>query len=403
MKDQFVSVCNDREMAQALDFLEGTILQKLLWMEAEGSNWGLVKGKLLAFKKSNQAQLTALYPNNTIRSFIVKICNDEEMAEAVDILGGHLFQKLWWMAIEGSNWDLVKQKIVDTKELSQRRAVYNYDILKKFFLKVCNNKEMAEAVGLLGGTLVQKLTWMYEEGTNADLVIEKINKTTDNSERSAILDSQFIMKNFREDTKHFSEIMKALVNVSALPTGKIQDAVAELAGSAEVIDQNTAKKVLNGTIVLDYLDNLAQPPNANAILNAAGLSSTDYSLYIDPATGKNFNIQNNFVGTTLGNSIFGWKRLSVDRWKILIVHETSHSLNADNTAAAGSFQRYAGEFRSYWVAEYRKVEDLDERARLIKARILGDYLPIKANYDSNPAFKAKVDAHTRPTGNTTNR
>ena len=99
----------------------------------------------------------------------------------------------------------------------------------------------------------------------------------------------------------------------------------------------------------------------------------------------------------------GFKASPVARWKGSLVHETSHALNKDTKHAGDSFDRYKGEFRAYWVAEYRGVANLGVRAQQIKAHILGDYPQLKNRYNADAAFKAQVDGHTRPDGNVTNR
>ena len=65
-------------------------------------------------------------------------------------------------------------------------------------------------------------------------------------------------------------------------------------------------------------------------------------------------------------------------------------------------EKFKGEFRAYWVTEYRGVEDLDERARQIREHILGGYPVIKAAYDSDPEVRAAIDAYNRPEGDLTN-
>jgi hypothetical protein len=51
--------------------------------------------------------------------------------------------------------------------------------MRDLFVDVCDNKEMAEAVYLLGGTLMQKFDWMLAEGTDFDLVSRAIHLSLD--------------------------------------------------------------------------------------------------------------------------------------------------------------------------------------------------------------------------------
>ena len=53
------------------------------------------------------------------------------------------------------------------------------------FVSVCGNDEMAEAVDLLGGDLAFKLSWMKEEGTDFQHVKEKLRGTADDAQKAA--------------------------------------------------------------------------------------------------------------------------------------------------------------------------------------------------------------------------
>ena len=173
MKDHFINICNDEEMAEAVDLLGGTLLQKLRWMAAEGSNWDLAKTKLQD-PTIPQTEKTDLYNHDSMKNFFVSVCNDEEMAEAVDPLGGTLLQKLRWMAAEGSNWDLVRTKIEATTIVivTEKLDLYNHDDIRDFFVDVCNNRTIIIATRLLGGTWAQKTAWMEAEGVTAPVAGE---------------------------------------------------------------------------------------------------------------------------------------------------------------------------------------------------------------------------------------
>jgi len=173
MKEQFVGICNNEEMAEAVGLLGGTLLQQLTWMKAEGSSWELVKARIQA--TTDAGQKTALYGNSEMRDLFVSVCNNEEMAEAVGLLGGTLLQQLTWMKAEGSSWELVKARIQATTDAGQKTALYGNSEMRDLFVSVCNNEEMAEAVGLLGGTLLQKSQWVIAEGIDAEVLITIIH------------------------------------------------------------------------------------------------------------------------------------------------------------------------------------------------------------------------------------
>ncbi|HXQ71524.1 MAG TPA: DUF4157 domain-containing protein, partial [Pyrinomonadaceae bacterium] len=191
-------------------------------------------------------------------------------------------------------------------------------------------------------------------------------------------------------------------DISSLPEGPIRQAAVQLSQSDQEIDRNTVQQLVQGRIHAYYFEDLTQPADINAILTAAGYDPAVYTVYQHPVSGANMFVQRNFQGFrpyAYPTDIFGFRSLSVDRWKDLLVHETSHAVNP---VPSTPLERFKGEFRAYWVTEYRGVEDLDERARQIREHILSGYPVIKAAYDSDPDVKAAIDAYNRPEGDLTN-
>jgi hypothetical protein len=190
-----------------------------------------------------------------------------------------------------------------------------------------------------------------------------------------------------------------------VPDGPARNAATQLRASSQEIDRNTAQHLADGSITAYYMDDLRQPPNVDTLVRGWGYDPTVYTAYLEPPGNTEYMlVQRNSSGfRRQGTSkIFGWRRLSVDVWQTLLVHETNHALNPNVTAPV---ERYKSEFRAYWVAEFRGVADLDDRARQIKAHILRDYPIISVPYNdaTHPEVKQQIDAHTRPDGNVTNR
>ncbi len=207
MRKQFTDICNNKEMAVAVDLLGGTLMQKLTWMEDEGADWGLVRAKITATTDKNEK--TALYGSNHMRDFFTSICGNDEMAEAVGLIGGTLLQKLTWMEDEGSDWGLVKKKITDTKNPVEKTDLYASTQMRSFFTGICNDKEMTEAVTLLGGTLNNKLRWLAAEEVSAKYYFEVISKTPDAEVTGITADTRKLMK---EDLsgKDYSRVIQML-------------------------------------------------------------------------------------------------------------------------------------------------------------------------------------------------
>jgi hypothetical protein len=194
MKQFFVATCSNDEMADAVTLLGGDLDFKLTWMRAEGADWPRVKALINAAPEPQRLALKT----DAWRAFFVEVCSDKEMAEAVGLLGFDLATKLAWMEAEDTNWNLVKTELVATTDEAQKAAVRGDVGKRAFFVKVCNDGEMAEAVDLLGGDLAFKLDWMRAEDSSWDLIRQKIAATADEGQRKAVLADDSLMKWLRE-------------------------------------------------------------------------------------------------------------------------------------------------------------------------------------------------------------
>ena len=194
----------------------------------------------------------------------------------------------------------------------------------------------------------------------------------------------------------------------AAPTGDVvQDALAELRASDVLIDKNTAEAIDAGAMSVRYLDEVPEDPDSDDLLDGWGYDKTQYVVKVCP-NGEQLVIQRNAEGTAHSECGTSWlfvsRTVSVARMREVLVHETNHAMRLDEGShgSAESIERYKDEFQAYWVAEFRDVADLDDRARQIREHILRDYPALRSRYDSDDDFKAEVDAHTRPDGNVIN-
>ena len=195
------------------------------------------------------------------------------------------------------------------------------------------------------------------------------------------------------------------IDVSQLPEGVIRQGAAELSQSDDIIDRNTARQLAQGNVKTHYYDELTKPADGDAKLRGWGLDPSVYIVYLHPVTGDEMVVQKNSEGSLnvkSGNHLFIKRSVSLSRAKEILVHETNHAINPAVASNADTLGRYKTEFRAYWVAEFRSVSDLDERARLVREQILREYPIIKSDYDSKPDVKTAIDSYTRPEGDLTN-
>ena len=179
LRDFFVDICDDDEMASVVSVLGGTLEQKLGWMLFEGTNWKAVR-KLIADPAVDDAEKVKLYRSADVRDRMAKTLKHAEILDAVGLLGGSLGEKLNWLYAEDTNWSTVKALLLDKKVTpAEKTALYPQSWALKLFVNVCDDEEMAEAVLILGGKPEQQLRWMIEEGFNAKLIFDFARSLTD--------------------------------------------------------------------------------------------------------------------------------------------------------------------------------------------------------------------------------
>jgi hypothetical protein len=179
MRDFFMDICDDDQMATVVKVLGGTLAQKLDWMLAEGTSWKAVR-PMIADPAVDAAQRLKLYEGTAYRDRMADLLNTAEMLDLVHLLGGTLSQRLNWLWVKGTSWRIVKAQIADPAvPPAERVALYGQAWALELFVDVCGNDEMAEAVGILGGRPEQKLRWMIEEGTDAGAVYRVARATPD--------------------------------------------------------------------------------------------------------------------------------------------------------------------------------------------------------------------------------
>lgn len=204
------------------------------------------------------------------------------------------------------------------------------------------------------------------------------------------------------DEQTATPVLDNLLQASGLPEGNIRQATALLAVSDQDVERNTALRLINGDVTATYIEDLDQPANVEDIVRGYGYDPASFTVYYEPGTTIEMIVMTTAEGFRRQNTrmIFGLKSLSLKRWQTVLVHETNHARNPEDSRDPVAY--YKSEFRAYWVTEYRGFADLDLQADLIKQHILRDYASISEAYHHHQAVKNAIDGHTRPDGNLTN-
>ena len=216
LRKMAVKSFNDEEMARGIASLKGgTLQQKLRWMAAEDvTSFGLV-WSMLVDKSVPAKEKTDLYSQNDIRSYFISLCDDDQMAAVVDVLGGDLVQKLHWMLLEGTSWNAVVEKLNAQTQLEQRQGVYKFEPMKPLFVDLLGDEQMAKLMRALGAPLDKALEWMAAEGTNGPLVFEKVRRAPDDELAKVTTDTRkAISKEIsKDDFQRFVQMLdERLVN-----------------------------------------------------------------------------------------------------------------------------------------------------------------------------------------------
>lgn len=95
----------------------------------------------------------------------------EEMGRAMAKVNFPLFMKVDWMREAGApNWGQIRVLIIDRSVSQDQKNRLKSDLYRDFFVELCDNAQMKQAVMDLNFDLATKLKWMCAEGTDLTLV-----------------------------------------------------------------------------------------------------------------------------------------------------------------------------------------------------------------------------------------
>jgi hypothetical protein len=235
----FVDVCTNTTMIEAVTDLGFNLKTKLVWVRAEVTSvrlelsYGDIKPLVTAAPQGDRDALKT----DEWRDFFVQVCDNTTIFEAVNNLGFDLKTKLEWVSAE-MTWIRAELSYSQIKPLITSATQADRDTLKTddwrdFFVKVCTNATMAEAVDDLGWNLATKLDWMITEGTDYSLVKPKITAASAGDKATALADQALLRK--LEDELSWNDFAKSVELLGrAAPTAAamLADATVSAAMSA---------------------------------------------------------------------------------------------------------------------------------------------------------------------------
>ena len=198
-----------------------------------------------------------------------------------------------------------------------------------------------------------------------------------------------------------------LQHMSRHPQRTVRNTAELLGGSAPVVTLDAVTKRSDSA-------SLVAGPTAPSWVSPA---THDAYFWGPTMTNVHFHTKD-MIGTLRGSTLYirGHDRSgalqSLDEMSDTAVHECSHFLVSEygempNTTNAGDFDRYADEFRAYWVEGRYAERSPAERARRIRRHLVGVASDPNSGYPAlhsayfAPApntFRTQADAMTRPRG-----
>ncbi|MBW4677482.1 MAG: DUF4157 domain-containing protein [Desmonostoc geniculatum HA4340-LM1] len=169
-KNFFVNVCTNETMITALNDLGFDLQTKLNWLQAEMTitSWELSYTTIQPWITAAPQGERDVLKTDAWKNFFVKVCTNQTMITAVNDLGFDLITKLTWldaeMTITRLELDYATIKPWITAAPQTEKDALKTDTWKNFFVKVCTNDTMVDAVVDLNFDLTTKLTWLLAEG-----------------------------------------------------------------------------------------------------------------------------------------------------------------------------------------------------------------------------------------------
>ena len=163
----FVEVCTNSTIITAVTDLRFDLKTQLEWIkeEASPSNLDYADIQQLIIKAS-QPDRDAI-KNNTWRDFFVGVCTNATIITAVTDLEYDLKTQLEWIKEEASpkNLDYAQLKPLVLKASQPDRDVLKTNVWRDFFVGVCDNDTIIDAVTDLHYDIKTKMEWLMAEDT----------------------------------------------------------------------------------------------------------------------------------------------------------------------------------------------------------------------------------------------
>ena len=275
----FVDVCSNETIIGAVNDLAFDLTTKLEWVEDEvllkNLDYSEIKSMVISARQAERDALKTI----RWRDFFVGVCDNKTIIEAVNDLGFDLITKLEWVeeevALKNLDYSEIKS-MVNAAPQAERDRLKTVR-WRDFFVGVCNDDTMAEAIDDLHFDLVTKLDWTIEEGTAYLLVKPRITSAAA-ADRAAVLADQTLLGRLKDELgwNDFAKCVELLGRQAlaagpllADPTVQAAMAAAWAASNPAVPGPGTTQHEEGGWIYMNLITGAITVTTQNAGASAA--------------------------------------------------------------------------------------------------------------------------------------
>ncbi len=213
-RDFFVGVCTNETIITAVTDLKFDLKTQLEWIEAEADPSNIDYSDIQSLITSATQPDRDGLKTNRWRDFFVGVCTNKTIITAVTDLKFDLKTQLEWIEAEASpsNIDYSEIKSLITSALQPDRDLLKNNRWRDFFVGVCDNDTMVDAVIDLNFDIKTKMEWMIEEGTHYS-GFKRLILVTSAADKATILgDAAFlgILKDYFSTWNNFAKTVELL-------------------------------------------------------------------------------------------------------------------------------------------------------------------------------------------------
>ncbi|MEO5592587.1 MAG: DUF4157 domain-containing protein, partial [Chitinophagaceae bacterium] len=213
----FVDVCDNSTIIPAVADLHFDLQTQLEWIEEEADPGNIDYPQIQSLIIGASQPDRDVIKTDHWRNFFVGVCTNTTIITAVTDLHFDLKTQLEWIEAEAdpSNIDYSEIKPLIIAADQPNRDVLKSTRWRDFFVAVCDNDTMVDAVIDLNFDLKTKMEWMMEEGTHYEGFKRLLNDPSSVGKPAVLADAVFLttLKDYFSTWNNFAKTVELLGRV----------------------------------------------------------------------------------------------------------------------------------------------------------------------------------------------